>query len=292
MKHVILALSCCFTVSLCAAQTKNPSNPVLSVDATNTIQTALAADSVRPAAVVPDTEVFRKNSVKLNLSSLAFSNYSFSYERALARKITFVGGYSFMPTSSISSLPIVDKAIELAEVSSDEEADSFEEDLKNGNVGSSAITGELRFYSGKKPGARGLYVSLYGRYTKADLSYLDSYVGDFNIEHDLPYKAELKGFGGGIMVGAQWLIAKRVTLDWYIVGAHYGKLSGNLSALTDLSMLTEQERADLKAEVEDLFTIGDKKYVEATIKDNGMFGKLNGPFGGIRAFGFNLGIAF
>ncbi|NEM97649.1 DUF3575 domain-containing protein [Pontibacter sp. BT327] len=241
---------------------------------------------------MPDTEVFRKNSVKMNLSSLAFRNYSFTYERTLARKITFVAGYSFMPSSQISSLPIVDKAIEIADISSDEETDSFEEDLKKGNVGTSAITGELRFYSGKKAGARGLYVSLYGRYTTVDLSYLDTYVGDFDIEHDLPYNAELKGFGGGIMFGAQWLIAKRVTLDWYIVGAHYGKLSGNLSALTDLSMLTEQERADLKTEVEDLFTIGDKKYVDATIKDNGMFGKLNGPFGGVRAFGFNLGIAF
>ncbi|MCC9135931.1 hypothetical protein ACFSKU_15790 [Pontibacter silvestris] len=52
----------------------------------------------------------------------------------------------------------------------------------------------------------------------------------------------MKGFGGGLMIGAQWLIAKRVVLYWYIIGAHYGKLKGDGSAVTDLDSHSASEK--------------------------------------------------
>lgn len=293
MKHLFTTLLFCVVTSYSFAQTDTTAAPVLSLDSTNTLQTSLAP-AVDTLQAPVNTEVFRKNSIKMNLSSLAFSNYSFSYERAIARKITLVGGYSFLPTTTISSIPVVDKAIEMTSESEDfEDGEEFEEALKKGKAASSAITGEIRFYTGKKPGARGFYASIYGRYTTMDLSYLDVYEDALGIEHDLPYNATLKGFSGGIMLGAQWLIAKRVTFDWYIVGGHYGSVSGDLTAKVDLSMLSEQDKAELEEEIEDMFEYSDgKSYVDATVKDNGMFGKVKGPFGGIRAVGFNIGIAF
>ncbi|NDK55808.1 DUF3575 domain-containing protein [Pontibacter sp. BT213] len=243
-----------------------------------------------------DTEVFRKNGVKMNLSSLAFSNYSFSYERAIARKITLVGGYSILPDSKAGDIPLIKKGIELAEIDSETgdntEGEDITEILDNANVSSNAITGEIRFYTGKKPGARGFYASLYGRYTTMNLSHTYVYEADAGQDIDVPIVAKLNGFGGGVMLGAQWLIAKRVTFDWYIVGGHYGKLTGDLTGKTDLRALSQEEKADLEAEIEDIASNGDRKYIDATVNDNGMFGKVNSPFGGIRGLGFNIGIAF
>jgi hypothetical protein len=118
------------------------------------------------------------------------------------------------------------------------------------------------------------------------------YEAETGQEFDVPIVAKLNGFGGGVMLGAQWLIAKRVTFDWYIVGGHYGKLSGDLTGKTDLSALSQEDKAELEAEIEDIASNGDRKYIDATVNDNGMFGKVNSPFGGIRGLGFNIGIAF
>lgn len=280
------------------AQTDTTAAPILSVDSTTIQQTSLPVDTVlvTPAAPALDKEVFRKNGVKMNLSSLAFSNYSFSYERAIARKITLVGGFSILPESKAGALPLIKKGIEIAEIGTetgdDSEGEEITDILDNANVSSNAITGEVRFYTGKKPGARGFYASIYGRYTTMNMSHTYVYEADAGEEIDLPIVAKLNGFGGGVMLGAQWLIAKRVTFDWYIVGGHYGKLSGDLTGKADLSSLSQEDKADLEAEIEDLASNGDRKYINATVNDNGMFGKVNSPFGGVRGFGFNLGIAF
>jgi hypothetical protein len=293
MKHLFTTLFCCLSFGVCVAQT-DPSSPVLSVDSTTTIQTSLPTTTAAVAAVTPaGNEVFRKNGVKMNLTSLAFSNYSFSYERAIARKITLVGGYSFIPETKLSGIPLVDKGIEFAELDEEgEEGDEIARILDEANFSSNAITGEVRFYTGKKPGARGFYASLYGRYTTMNLTHLYVYEGDMGTEYDLPINAKLTGVGGGVMLGAQWLIAKRVTFDWYIVGGHYGKLKGDFDAKTDLSAMPQEDKQDLERELEDIASNGDRKYLDVTVNDNGMFGKLNGPFGGLRGFGFNLGIAF
>ncbi|WP_202923417.1 DUF3575 domain-containing protein [Pontibacter pudoricolor] len=292
MKHLFTTLLCCLSAGVCVAQNDPASSPILSVDSTTTIQTALPNSA--PVATTPEVnEVFRKNGIKMNLSSLAFSNYSFSYERAIARKITLVGGYSFLPETKLSDIPLVDKGIKFADLDEEgEEGDEIGKILDEANFSSNAITGEVRFYTGKKPGARGFYASLYGRYTTMNLTHLYVYEGDAGLEYDLPINAKLTGFGGGVMLGAQWLIAKRVTFDWYIVGGHYGKMKGDFTAKTDLSTMPQEDKAELEREIEDVASNGDRKYLDATINDNGMFGKLNAPFGGLRGFGFNLGIAF
>ena len=292
MKHLFTTLFCCLTAGVCVAQTDPASSPILSFDSTTTIQTSLPKSEV--VATSPEAkEVFRKNIVKMNLSSLAFSNYSFSYERSIARKITLVGGYSFLPETKLSGIPLVEKGIEFAALDEEgEEGDEISNILDEASFSSNAITGEVRFYTGKKPGARGFYASLYGRYTTMHLSHLYVYESDMGLEYDLPINAKLTGFGGGVMLGAQWLIAKRVTFDWYIVGGHYGKIKGDFNARTDLSSMPQEDKEELERDLEDIASNGDRKYLDATINDNGMFGKLNGPFGGLRGFGFNLGIAF
>ncbi|MBC3540058.1 DUF3575 domain-containing protein [Rufibacter sp. H-1] len=233
-------------------------------------------------------EVFRKNIIKINLTSLALDNYSFSYERSLTRKITLVAGYSFIPKTNTSSIFLVEKAMDRLL----EEDDDLSDYLNRSTIANKSYTGEIRFYTGKKPGARGFYLSLYGRYMNLDATYTHEYETDSRT-YMIPIDGKIKGLGGGLMIGSQWLIGKRVAFDWYILGGHYGKMKLDLDGTTDLSDMTPQERRELADDIESINDDlpGDSK-VDATVTDQGVTVKGNAPFIGIRGLGFSLGIAF
>ena len=235
----------------------------------------------------PSGTPYRKNSLKINISSLWLNNYSFTYERMLARKISFVAGYRFMPTRILANVSAIKNVID--QVASD--GDDVKTDINKISASNNAFTGEFRFYAGRKPGARGFYVSLYGRYSKLDIDYPYDYQTDAKT-YTVPLKASTTMWGAGLMIGAQWLIAKRVTLDWYIMGGHYGTIKGNATGATNLSDMPDQDRQFLKSDIEGLFTAGNKQYITATVTDQGVQAKISGPMIGIRGAGINLGIAF
>jgi hypothetical protein len=232
-------------------------------------------------------ENFRKNVIKINLSSLALNNYNFNFERSLTRKISLVAGYRYMPATFLDDLPVSSTVIDRFSQDDDE----FSNNLSAVSAGNQSITGEVRFYGGKHAGARGFYLSLYGRQMSMDVNYLMDYDTETRA-YQLPIKSNLKGFGGGLMIGAQWLIAKRVTFDWYILGAHYGNLKGNANIISDLSSMTEQEKIDLQEELESLIEFGNTRYISANVNNQGAIGKVKGPFAGVRGLGFSLGLAF
>lgn len=268
--------------------------------ATSDTPQSLSAVSAQQRAQLPDTtreEIFRKNIVKINLTSLAlFNNYSLSYERSLTRKITFVAGYSFMPETSLSSIYLVEKHTPLLERAAESyvgENVDITDYLNLATVSSNSMTGEVRFYSGTKPGARGFYLSLYGRYMNLKAAYPYEYETTEGRTYTLPFDGTLKGFGGGAMLGYQLMIAKRVTLDMYLLGGHYGRMKVDMPAMTDLSTMTPNERSGLQEDVESVnASTSGKVDVAATVTDQGVILKGNAPFIGIRSLGFNLGIAF
>ena len=231
-------------------------------------------------------EIFRKNIIKVNLSAFALYNNSISYERSLSRKTTFVAGYRYMPHTTVTSAYLVQKAIDR---SGDEE---LEDDLNSILIGNNTFTGEIRFYTGKYPGARGFYLSLYGQYINVTASIPSEYETETRV-YPLTYDGTLKGFAGGAMIGAQWLIAKRVTFDWYILGGHYGRLKVDMPAVMDISTMTASEKIGLKEDIEAInHEYRVKTDVEATVTDQGVSVKGTLPYLGIRGLGFNLGIAF
>ncbi|WP_219921518.1 DUF3575 domain-containing protein [Rufibacter sp. XAAS-G3-1] len=264
--------------------------PSTESDPAGTLPTFSALEKLNSSALedISKDEVFRKNILKINLSSLALSNYSLSYERSLTRKITFVAGYSFLPKTNATSIPLVDRGLdEFAD-----EDDDIIDQLQSATIANKSYTGEIRFYTGKKPGARGFYLSLYGRYMDLDATYVHDYDTDFNT-YTIPIGGNIKGYGGGLMIGSQWLIAKRVTFDWYIMGGHYGKMKVDLTGTADLSTMTPQERRDLEEDIESINDdLPGNSTIDATVTNTGVSVKGNGPFAGIRGLGFNLGIAF
>ena len=219
---------------------------------------------------------------------MALKNYNFSYERSLSRKVTFVAGYRYMPLSTIGDISLIKTVAEkyLAD------NDGLRNDLSNISTGNKTYTGEFRFYGGKHPGARGFYLSLYGRYTNMQVNYNYSYTTASNQKYMVPLQSSLKGYGGGVMLGSKFLIAKRVTVDWYIIGGHYGKISGDGQGITNLSTLSSTDKSKLKSQLESDFTVQNQSLVTATVDNAGVKAKVDGPFIGLRGLGFNLGVAF
>lgn len=231
---------------------------------------------------------YPRNNVQINLSSLALQNYNFGYERSLGRKSTFMASYRYMPLSNVNDISLVKTVVEKYLASED----ALKKDLANLSTSNKTFTGEFRFYGGKHPGARGFYLSLYGRYTDMQVNYNYNFMAANNQKYLIPLKNNLKGFGGGLMLGSKWLIAKRVTFDWYIIGGHYGKLTGDRAGVMNLNTLSATDKNNLKSNLESDFTVSNQKYVTATVDNTGVTTKVDGPFIGLRGLGFSLGIAF
>lgn len=231
-------------------------------------------------------KTYPRNVVKMNLSSLAFNNYSFTYERLVARKTSVLVGYRFMPNTSLGNLKLTEKIVDVAEAS------DIQNDLNQINASNNTITAEVRFYAGRKDGAQGFYVGLYGRHASFKTDYRYDYELEDGTTINLPMKASYNGLGGGLMMGVQFPLAKRVMLDIYLLGGHYGSLKGDVDALADLSQLTVQERRQLQDELNDLLIFNDRQYITATVNSNGVNGKIDGPFAGVRGLGLNIAFAF
>ncbi|WP_181193729.1 DUF3575 domain-containing protein [Pontibacter ummariensis] len=238
--------------------------------------------------VVASKENFRKNIVKVNLSSLALENYSLGYERSLTRKMTCALGFNVMPETTLSSIFLVERAIDLYL----QDYGFLINELNLASIANNSFNGEARFYAGRHSGARGLYVSVYGRYASMKAAYPYNY-GTNDNTYLLPLQGAFKGLGGGVMIGAQWLISKRMTFDWYMLGGHYGKTDIAMSAAADLSSLSTTERKDLEGIFEGINdSFKGVAAVDASVTDQGLNVTGKGPFAGIRSLGFNLGMTF
>lgn len=246
---------------------------------------APASTNAQSGSTAPESVPYRKNLVKMNLGALALKSYNFSFERLLSRKVSFIAGYNTMSQHKLSDLPLIKKA---SEKLLDEE-DDIKDDFEKITAANKAYTGEFRFYAGSHPGSRGFYLALYGRYSDTRVNY------DYDYEtgsktYNLPIKSKITGFGGGLLLGTQFIIAKRVALDFYF-GGHYGKSKGNGDALTDLSSMTAAEKTELKEELESKVEINGKQYLTATVTNEGIQVKADGPLIGLRG-GLSIGLAF
>ena len=228
-------------------------------------------------------KLFRPNNLKVNLYGLLVNNYSIFYERMIAPKLSVQLGYRYQPYAYLTEIKLVNK------LATNGTLDPKYFSFKTGNY---AFTADVRLYTGKKhKGAKGIFFSLYGRYTHFDVDNVEyTYVTDKEEVYDVPLVSNLTGFGGGILSGIKWIIKKRITIELY-TGIHYLQLKGPLTSNKDLSGLSDQDKSDLKNNVEDIFTFGDKKYLTAAVSDTGITGTISGPAIGIRSC-LSIGFVF
>lgn len=245
-----------------------------------TAQTDHTTDSVQSSG--KNKKSHARNFVKLNLTGLPLKNYSLQYERVLNRKFSFAISFRMMPETSI---PFKNKILKIV---GDDDPDT-KEVIENFRMSNFAITPELRLYLSKKGYGRGFYIAPFYRYASFKTNQMVfTYEDNTGAESKINLSGKLTSNTGGLMFGAQWLLGRRVCLDWWILGPHFGSGTGDFVGTTTQPM-DQSEQDDLRQELEDL----DIPFTDKTVSvnANGASMKLSGPWGGIRA-GISLGIRF
>jgi hypothetical protein len=227
-----------------------------------------------------------KNVIKMNLSQIALRNFSFQYERALHENLSVACGLSFLLVRPFPGAFSKD--------------DPSGEGLRSPTYKGWAITPEFRYYPGgdveEKPAPHGFYVAAYLRYAKYQLTseYYEKFSDGTTYGYD--YNLTYKGANLGLMIGSQWIIGKHFSIDWWILGAGYGKARFSMEAVGHGINMDASDQAEVKASVEGEFddsaiVFGQK--VEVTTTSNSVMATVKGlPMISLRGFGLCLGFAF
>lgn len=219
-----------------------------------------------------------KNIIRVNLSSLILKNYHATYERGLTRKLSFSVSYRWMPKGT---LPLKNYF--------DDNVSSNALQLNSFQVGNNAITGEMRFYLGKK-NLKGFYLAPYVRFATFDATAPITYnstTGGPTVTKTGDFTGKVTSTSGGLMLGWQFNLSKRLLIDLQIIGGHFGSCSGDLN-LVPVVPLTPQEQSSLQSSLNDISI--DPFDIKTTVNANGANIQISGPWAGIR--GANIGIGF
>jgi hypothetical protein len=232
-----------------------------------------------------------KNAVKINLSSLAFRNYHIQYERKLAKKLSMNLGFRFMPDGGLPMESLIRNYF----------PDIFENqyvDIGKFTASNFSITPELRWYLSRKA-MKGFYIAPYARYTSFDLGLPLRYTYDQdpgpltnNVTKTAIFNGKINSFSGGLMFGTQFSLGKRLVLDIWWLGGHFGSSNGDLDLITSLP--TQEER-DAVRDVIDQYKQDVKPFEYervGPVTATGAKIQSSGPWAGIRALGINLGFRF
>lgn len=242
--------------------------------------TALAQDTTTTTRTVSADPPPKLNLLKVNLTALVVKNYSLQYERVLNKRLGIAVAFRTMPTTSV---PLKGLILKFA----DDDPDT-EEVLDRLRLSNFAITPEVRWYVGKKGYGRGFYIAPFYRYSKYKSDELVFEYDNLNVEETITLKGEQSSHTAGILFGAQWFFGKNISLDWWILGPHYGPGKGDFSGQTD-HLLTPQEQNSLRQALEDIdIPFADKT---VTVNASGANIRLNGGWAGVRT-GLLLGIRF
>lgn len=224
----------------------------------------------------------KMNIVKLNLPALALTNFSFQYERVISKRFSATLGIRFMPNTG---LPFKNSFVN-ATGTTDPDAEALIRSLKVSNF---AITPEVRFYVGKKGYGRGFYLAPYYRFAKfkADQVSINYETGP-TTTNTIKLKGDVTSNSGGLMFGAQWHLGGAITLDWWVLGAHYGKSTGILNGVPSTT-LTATEQQDIRDQINSIDMPFGK--VTADVSANSVKANFDGPWAGIRG-GLAIGFRF
>lgn len=221
------------------------------------------------------------NILKVNLTGIVLKNYSFQFERVLNRKISVALSFRTMPESSV---PL--KGVILDAADDDQQTEEVLDALRIKNT---AITPEVRFYLGKKGFGRGFYIAPFYRYASFKTNNMKfTYTNGLGGDNTIFLSGKLTSHTGGLLIGSQWKIGKRLSLDFWILGPHYGSGNGFFEGNTSVPLNTFEQNS-LRQELEDFDLPLTKE--TSTVNANGATLTLDGPWGGIRS-GLSIGIRF
>jgi hypothetical protein len=223
----------------------------------------------------------KKNIIKTNLTGYIFRNYNLTYERSLTSWLSIAVSYGKIPEGEV---PLLNQFL------TEDDSDFSFKDVQFSNT---QITIEPRLYLGKGYG-HGFYFAPYYRQSKIQLGNVvyNAYFESSDTDTALSVDGKITGTSYGLMLGSQWFIGKKNNwvIDWWILGGHYGTSKGNLDAITD-SVLTPDEQAELKDQLENINLSKVNFKTTSTTNDHGAKMVLTGPWAGLRA-GLSFGYRF
>lgn len=228
----------------------------------------------------------KSNLIKYNLSGLAINYHAVQYERVFSPKTSFAITAGFSPSTS---LPFKERLIEL--YGNDAQARTAIESTIFDNF---TITAEYRLYlSGKAP--QGFYIAPFARYSKMSMSQQYSFLDSDNTTHNPVIEGTFTGFGGGVLLGAQWTLGKTVALDLWLAGPFLGSQKATFNAVND-KKITNTTGLENDIENTDIPLWN----MDATVTNQTIGGtqravidvNLKGPFVGVRMLGLTVGIRF
>lgn len=234
---------------------------------------ALHAQEATPKAAA---EPERNNMLKVNMSALILKNISLQYERKISRKVTLALGAHVLPFGKVPFNGLVKQVVNDPSVP----IDDF-------RLGSSGITPEIRWYLSKRGAFHGFYLGAFAAFNQ--------YKTDLPIQYDNDTKTgvfngTLKTFTGGLQLGAQWNLGRRIYLDWWIIGPNVGQGKGTLAFA---GVLSPTDQDDIRQAIEDVRDDFPVDAIESyQVNSQGASIQVKGPWLGLRGMAFNLGFRF
>ncbi len=216
-----------------------------------------------------------KNMLKTNVAAYALKSINLQYERQFAKKWTAALGFSSIPKSSIAFQSTFDDISGNTQV-----------DLKNLKLGTTIFTPEVRWYVGKKGAFHGFYVAPYARISSYNIDGPINFTAGAGPRTAL-FTGKLNAVTGGVMIGSNFSLSKRLYLDWWIIGASIGGANGYFGA--NIALNTNEQSA-LKSILDDI----NIPFVnlENSVTPNGATVSTTGGMAGVRGLGINIGIRF
>ncbi len=214
----------------------------------------------------------QQNNIKINGLALALTNISMQYERSLNGNSSLALGVSYLPERGLPGFATSKDDSKTAE--------DFE-------FGGFAITPEYRYYF-KGEGPKGLYLAGYFRYSKyTTTAFTFEYDQANNTTGEVKMTGDYSTSVVGVMLGSQWLLGDKWTLDWWIIGAGFGSQEGVYEGTGDFSA---QDQIDIQDEVESIDTPGVDVEVETSSTTTKV--TISPKFPAFRGFGLCLGYRF
>lgn len=244
-----------------------------------------------PAFVQAQSLIGGKNILKTNLFGDAIGNYNLTYERSIAKKFSLSVGFRYMAKTG---LPQIFK----------DKLETFIDDknikLSDFQMGNFAITPEFRLYLGLGK-MKGFYIAPYARYASFDLQVPVSYNytnSGTTVNASVLFNGTFKSTSAGIMIGSQFQLAKKLVLDFWILGGHYGTSTGTIYATNFSPAIDPNDPNQTKAFKDQVESVNGKDYGPFKFK-----GEVSsdyktatftstGSWAGVRAMSLSLGLRF
>ncbi len=227
---------------------------------------------------VSDLPVTRKNSVKFLPVNLSLNSIAFEYERMISTKNSLTLGIGIPTNSSFTKKSIFD-TMDPADMP------------YNDKLGIFSVRAAFRHYAGKSGLPKGFYISPYLKYQDIKVNATISATDDNDNSYENKIEMKVNTMNLGFQLGYQFLIGKRVNIDFYFFGLEAGMANIDGNSTPDNPSYVNSVASDVQNFVDDMPTfVGDKIKVSKTTTSVLLKG-TSIPYPFYRG-GISLGIAF